>query len=103
LNVTLKSICDYLCALHGIEDTFTIWKKEIKKLRTMYDLDDNSTRLLIGAKVKGRVATWLYSKAEYIKMDDSLLNEMKMFDHKPDKLIHRCKFEERKWKVGETY
>jgi len=61
--------------------------------------------LLIGAKVKGRAAAWLHPKAEYIEMDaDSLLGKMKkMFDHKPGKLIQRRKFEERKWKVGETY
>jgi len=63
-------------------------EKEIKKLRTMYNLDDNSTRLLIGVKIKSRAA-WLHSKAEYIEMDaDGLFDEIKkMFDHKPDKLI----------------
>jgi len=81
-NVTLKSICDYLCEFHGTEDTFAIWEKEIKKLRTIHNLDDNSTRLLIGAKIKDRAAAWLHSKTEYIEMDaDGLLGEMKkMFD-----------------------
>jgi len=104
-NVTLKSICDYLCEFHGTEDTFVIWEREVKKLRTIYNLDDNSTKLLIGAKVKSRAAAWLHSKAEYIEMDaDGLLAEMKkMFDHKLGKLIQKRKFEERKWKAGETY
>lgn len=71
----------------------------------MYDLDDNSTKLLIGVKVKGKAATWLHSKTEYIDMDvDSLLTEMKkMFDQRPGKLLERRKFKERKWKVGESY
>lgn len=96
-NITLKSI-DYLCEFYGTEDIFSVWEKEVKKLRIMYDLDDNSAKLLINAKVKGKAATWLYSKAEYIDMDvDSLLNEMKkMFDQRPGKLLQRRKFEERK-------
>lgn len=59
-NITLKSIGDYLCEFYGTEDTFSVWEKEVKKLRIMYDLDDNSAKLLINAKVKGKVATWLH-------------------------------------------
>lgn len=63
-----------MCEFNGTENTFSIWEKEVKKLRVMYDLDDNSTKLLIGAKVKGKAASWLHSKAEYIEMGvDNLL------------------------------
>ncbi|KYN00237.1 ATP-dependent RNA helicase glh-2 [Cyphomyrmex costatus] len=67
----------------------------------MYDLDDNSTKLLIGSKVKGKATIWLHSKAEFIELDaESLLEEMKrMFGHRLDKFALRHKFEERKWKV----
>ncbi|KYQ56365.1 hypothetical protein ALC60_04773 [Trachymyrmex zeteki] len=84
-NITLKSIGDYLTEFHGTEDTFPVWEKEVRKLRTMYEIDDNSTKLLIGAKVKGK-ATWLHSKAEFIELDvESLLDEMKkMFGHRLD-------------------
>lgn len=104
-NVTLKSIGDYLCEFHGTENTFSIWEKEVRKLRTIYDLDDNSTKLLIGAKVKDKAKAWLHSKAEYIDLNvNSLLGEMKkMFDNRLGKLLQRRKFEERKWRVGEAY
>lgn len=65
-KVTLKSKSDYLCEFNRTGDTFQIWEKEIRKLRIMYDLDDNTTKLLIGAKVKDKAATWLHSKAELL-------------------------------------
>ncbi|KYN27541.1 ATP-dependent RNA helicase glh-2 [Trachymyrmex cornetzi] len=104
-NITLKSIGDYLAEFHGTEDTFLVWEREVRKLRVTYDLDDNSTKLLIGAKVKGKAAIWLHSKAEFIELDaESLLDEMrKMFEHRPGRFALRRKFEERKWKVDEAY
>ncbi|XP_018366050.1 PREDICTED: uncharacterized protein LOC108763170 [Trachymyrmex cornetzi] len=100
-----SSIGDYLAEFHGTEDTFLVWEREVRKLRVTYDLDDNSTKLLIGAKVKGKAAIWLHSKAEFIELDaESLLDEMrKMFEHRPGRFALRRKFEERKWKVDEAY
>ena len=76
-----------------------------KLLRNTYELDDNSTRILMGSRLKGKALNWFYSKPEYLTLSiGDLLEEMKrMYDLRPRKLSLRKKFETRVWKVEEPF
>lgn len=104
-NVSIKAVGDLVSHFDGSNDAYYIWKQQIQLLRSTYELDDNTTKILIGTKVKDKALRWLHSRPEHIRMDaDSLLTEMgRMFDHRPNKLLLRKKFEERKWKSGESF
>lgn len=83
-NMLVKIISDLLNEFDGTDNTYPIWEKQIRLLRNTYNLNDNSMRILIGAKLKGRALWWFHSRAEHIEMNcEELLRELKnMFDHR---------------------
>ncbi|KYN21745.1 hypothetical protein ALC57_05879 [Trachymyrmex cornetzi] len=87
------------------ENTFWKWKQQLELLRNSYQLDDNSARVLISSRLKGRALAWFHSKAEHLILNiEDLLEEMtRMFDSRPAKLSLRKTFEARVWKADEQF
>lgn len=101
----VRGIKDLLPEFDATDNTFWRWKHQLELLKHTYQLDDSSTRMLIGSRLKGKALTWFYSKAEHITLNiDALLREMgQMFDHRPGKLTLRREFENRVWKSDESF
>lgn len=101
----VRNIKEMLPEFDATDNTFWRWKQQLELLRQSYQLDDNSTRILMSSRLKGRALSWLHSKAEHVTLNvENLLKEMeKMFDLRPGKLVLRRKFEARIWKSGEQF
>lgn len=102
---SVKAICKLLSDFNGTEDLFRNWEKQVRLLIATYRLDDNSAKILIGARLKNKALEWFHSRPEHIKLSaNEILMEMrKMFDHRQSKLKLRKQFEERKWKHREAF
>lgn len=104
-EMTITAIASLLDYFHGNSDAYDKWERQVRLLKTMYKLDDNKTKVLMGSRLKEKANEWFHSKPELIEMDfENFLREMRaMFLHRPSKLIRRKKFEERVWKKGELF
>lgn len=104
-RANVSAIADLLGDFSGNAEELETWLGQVRFLRTAYNLDDGTTKILIGTKLKGRALEWFRSKKEYITLSpDGLLFELqRMFYHRPDKIALRRRFEERVWKKGETF
>lgn len=91
----IRGIKELLPEFDATNGTFWKWKQQLALLTHTYQLDENSARVLIGSRLKGRALSWFYSKPEYITMiSEDLLREMEsMFDLRPGKLSLRREFE----------
>lgn len=90
---------------NGAHDAFWRWEKQLQLLKNTYNLDDDSSRILLGIRLRGSALDWFHSKPEHLEMTlAQLLTEMRtMFDHRPTKLTLRRQFEGRQWKPSETF
>lgn len=104
-NAIVKVIADLLSEFDGADHAYPVWEKQVKLLRNTYNLNDNTLRILIGLKLKGKALKWFHSKAEHVEMNcEELLKELKdMFDHRLSQLSLRKTFEGRIWKTAETF
>ena len=104
-KVGIKVLGDLLGDFDGSGHTHPTWEKQVRQLRTTFDLDDDTTKVLIGTKLRGRALQWLHSKSQHIEMSlEMLLSELKkMFGHQPSKLTLRKQFEDRLWKRNENF
>ena len=104
-SVSIRSIGELLSPFDATDNSFWRWKQQITLLRTTYHLDDNTTRVLISSKLKGRASIWFHSKSEHLQKGvNDLLKEMEtMFDHRPGKLAQRREFEARVWQHSENF
>lgn len=101
----VRNLKELLPEFDGTDNAFWRWRQQLQLLRRSYHLDDNSMRILISSRLKGRALSWFYSRAEYLLLSaEELLNEMEqMFDLRPGKLALRREFESRIWKGGESF
>jgi len=92
----IRSIKELLPEFDGTDNAFWRWRQQLQLLRHSYHLDENSTRILIGSRLKGR-ASWFHSRTEYLVLGmEELLKEMEqMFNLRPGKLALRREFESR--------
>ncbi|KYN02350.1 hypothetical protein ALC62_06832 [Cyphomyrmex costatus] len=99
----VRHLKDLLPEFRAADNTFWKWKQQLELLRNSYRLDDNSARVLISSRLKGRALAWFHSKAEHLTLSvENLLEEMtRMFDSRPAKLSLRKEFEARVWKADE--
>ncbi|XP_043262436.1 uncharacterized protein LOC122403148 [Colletes gigas] len=101
----IKQIAELLSSYDGEPSRYDIWERQLNLLRDTYHLSEDSARILIGMKLKGKALEWLHSKPEHITMSvQGLLSDLRsMFRHEPNILALRKQFEERTWKRGETF
>lgn len=103
INVT--AIADLLGYFDGKSVHYETWENQIRLLKTTYKLEDDTARLIIAMRLKGKALEWIHSKPEYVAMSfDALLGELRsMFQHRQSKMALRKKFEDRMWKKEETF
>ncbi|XP_020296762.1 uncharacterized protein LOC109861499 [Pseudomyrmex gracilis] len=102
---SLNIVADSLSHFDGSNNLYEAWEKRVKSLRNAYELTDDLTRLMIGARLKGKAQEWFHSDPSYSDLPvDELLNEMRaMFFHEPSRIQTRKQFEQRMWQRGETF
>lgn len=103
--VGINNIGGLLNEFQGDDGVFMNWKKQVELLQRTYELDEDSTKILIGSKLKGRAMKWFYSKPDHLELTaNELLEEMStMFDHRPNRLALRREFEQRHWQNSEVF
>ncbi|XP_071574019.1 uncharacterized protein [Temnothorax nylanderi] len=104
-QINIKAIGELLGEFTGIDSNFEQWERQLRFLSETYELDDNTAKILLGSRLKGKVQNWLHSKPELLQMTlDDFLKEMKaMFDYRPNKIDLRKQFEARMWQPSESF
>lgn len=104
-RMNLTTIADLVNEFDGVSSDFDTWEKQIKLVKTTYNLEDDPARILVGMKLKKKALEWFHSKPEHIEMTfDALIGEIKkMFSRRQSKVALRKKFEGRFWKKDETF
>jgi len=98
------NIKDLLPEFDTTDNTFWRWKNQLELLRNAYRLDDNTTKILISSRLKGRALIWFYSKAEYLTLSiENLLEEMQQMFDLHSGLSLRKEFEARVWKTEKQF
>lgn len=101
----VRAVSELLNNFDGTEGLFRNWEKQARLLISIYRLDDNNAKILLGMRLKDKALEWLHSRPEHIELGiEELFSEMrKIFDHRQSKLKLRKQFEERMWKSEETF
>jgi hypothetical protein len=87
-SLSARAIDDLVSEFDGRENSFWMWKRQVKLLGTMCDLNTKTVRLFIYSKLKGRAAKWFYSKSKHFTLNiDTLLKEMKRVFDQPSNLL----------------
>lgn len=104
-KISLSSVKEMLSDFDGRKGSYRRWKEQLLMVKRMYNLDDNFTKLLLGAKLTGDAADWFHSVSAHLLLTvDELLNKMRtMFDRREKRLSLRKEFENRMWLQGETF
>lgn len=104
-TTSIKSISELVSEYKGSEEDFKRWNAQINLLRATYELDENTSKILVGSKLKGKALEWYHSRADHLAMGvDELLNEMQsMFERPLGRLELRKKFEAREWQKNELF
>ncbi|XP_015514359.2 uncharacterized protein LOC107220321 [Neodiprion lecontei] len=104
-RVSLSMLADLLSFFDGNNEAYERWERQVLFLKEAYRLDEDSTKILIGMRLKERALEWFHSKPEHIQMaTGELLRELRgMFFQRPNKIAVRRRFEERTWKKTETF
>lgn len=104
-RVNLTLIRDMLSEFNGSKGSYRKWEEQLRLVKGMYGLDDNSVKLVLTAKLKGDAYDWFHSVPEHFTMNlDDLLSRMKgMFDQRDKRLQLRRDFEGRTWDPVETF
>lgn len=78
-KINVAAIADLLSYFDGKSTNYDIWEKQIRLLKAIYQLEDDSARLVIGMRLRSRALEWLHSRPEYVGMPfDLLLNELQV-------------------------
>jgi len=103
MNIT--AIADLLSNFDGNTNTFDRWEKQVRMLQRTYKLQEDTCRILIGLRLKGKALAWFHSRPENIAMPvEELLADLRgMFFRKPNRVAARKEFEARVWKKNEKF
>jgi hypothetical protein len=97
-KININTIAELLPEFDGMMGDFRTWQNQLKFLEQTYRLNAEHTRILIALQLRGKALTWLHSKTEHMELSlEDLLGELKtMFDHRPNRIMLREKFQKRK-------
>lgn len=104
-KISLSNLKEMLPLFDGKRGAYQPWKEQLLVVRQMYRLDDNMTKLLLGAKLTGEAAEWFHSVPAHLSLPiDELLRRMEaMYDRREKKMALRREFENRVWQHSETF
>lgn len=57
-KTSIMAIADLLNSFHGNGDSYEVWENQVRLLRTMYELDENEAKILIGKSLKEKTSEW---------------------------------------------
>lgn len=100
-SINLRAIDDLFSKFRG-DNIFWKWRKQIQLLRTTYNLDNNSMKVLISSR---KIKLLVDSTQNYLELSvNELLDRMKvMFDLRPTKVTMSRNFERRTWQSKESF
>lgn len=55
-RASITTIAELLGYFNGVSNSWEIWERQVRLLATTYKLQDNVTRILIGARLKDKAA-----------------------------------------------
>lgn len=104
-KASISAIADLLGHFDGGTGDYENWELQLKLLKKTYRLSDDYVRILIGMRLRGKASEWFKSKPEHLELSvDELLDELReMYNHRPSRVKLRKRFEERVWKLNETF
>lgn len=96
-TVNVRTIADLLNEFSGENDNFSNWKRQAELLQHTYHLYENSMRILISLKLRGKTLKWFHSTSDHLKIPISTHfdNIQRLFGYKPNRLALRREFEKR--------
>jgi len=65
-KISLSNLKEMLPPFDGKKDFYQCWKEQMTVVRQIYQLNDNMTKLLLGAKLTGAAAEWFHSVCLHI-------------------------------------
>ena len=78
-TIDIRALADLVCAYDGNNPAFSQWENQITLVYSTFKLDNNTGKVLIASKLKGKALSWLHSCHEHIEMSFfELLDEMKV-------------------------
>lgn len=103
-KINIKAISEILDEFNGSPGFDRNWKKRARLLISTYHLDDKSTKIMLGMRLKEKALEWFHSRPEHIGSVEELFSSMQqMFLHPESKLKLRKQFEERVWVEKEPF
>lgn len=104
-RLTASMIADMLNYFDGNSETYETWERQVRLLKTTYQVTDEMVKLAISSRLRGKAFEWFHSRPECIVMTvDELLGGLReMFYHEPSKIHLRREFERRIWKREEAF
>lgn len=90
---------------NGSNQDFDLWKKQVEKLLSSFDVDEHQAKALLCSKLSGKALRWYHSRIDCIELNcNDLLQELKrMYGQRLDLLILRRELETRVWNAGESF
>jgi len=61
-RASITAIAELLGYFNGVSDSWEVWERQVRLLATTYKLQDDMTRILIGARLKDKAAEWLKAR-----------------------------------------
>ncbi|XP_075151763.1 uncharacterized protein LOC142225838 isoform X2 [Haematobia irritans] len=103
-GVSLSLLSNFIAEFDGTSDG-NFWVTQLKDIKKTYRLNDYVFRALFATKLVGKAQLWLHTRrnAPEEHIDELLQNFCVTFGTKESKLETRRKFEQRKWRFGETF
>lgn len=98
----IREIGDLLAEFSGDKDTFVTWKSQAKILRATYQLNEDTMKILLSSRLKGKAQEWFHSTPTHLQLTiHELFEQMDMFNNRKSKLELRRSFEKRSWQTAE--
>lgn len=104
-KASLTNLKEMLSQFDGKKGAYPCWKEQLLTVKQIYRLDDNTTKMLLAAKLSGDAADWFHSIPSHLSLaPDEILRRMEaMFGMRERKLALRKEFENKEWQYGETF
>lgn len=68
-KMDIFAIADLLNYFHGNGDSFEGWEKQVRLLKTTYELDEKEVKILMCTRLKEKASEWSHSEPEFHQMN----------------------------------
>ena len=67
-KINITRLADLLSSFNDNAEMFQTWERQVMFLKDTYKLDDDTMKVLIGTRLKGKAMEWFHSKPDYIAL-----------------------------------